>query len=370
MNQFTFDLTQGEVLTLTFGEATHEQLISCGHLAWAEFGKPLCKEDFVEQQQYLAQKPLVRDKLKGWRIWCLSSVHDPAQVLATCRTIPRELLIRDENGMSRQKGYCIASVVTHPRYRGQGLASRLLEHISAWLDGPGDAVASILFTSIGDFYEHRGWKKLPAYLATLSWPDDSLPVIIRAQLPETRSLSTSEIPELCARDIADIEQRFENLLPLPSVSHVSVLPTANLITWLHDRSDFIGTKVLGSPPQSHGSICEGADSWLYWYHDFRKEQLAVQRVRVPIETSQIHHNALVAMLLDAIEEAFRWKLTKVILWDPSAELLSAMQILQDKFDVRSETVARENKSVPSFRWRNADDQKGIALHFNEFYTWS
>ncbi|KAI0424999.1 hypothetical protein F5Y09DRAFT_322862 [Xylaria sp. FL1042] len=371
MNQFAFNLTQGEVLTITFGEATHGQLLPCRHLAWAEFGKPLSKEDYVEQQQYLAQKPLVSDKLKGWRIWCLSLAHDPTQILTTCKTIPRELLIRDDSGMRRQKGYCIASVVTHPRYRGQGLATRLLKFVGTWLDGPGDAIASMLFTSIGDFYDHRGWKKLPAYLATLSWAANSLPVISRAQLLETRPLSNSEIPQLCTRDIGDIEKRFEELLSMPGVSSVSVLPTAELITWLHDGSDFTGTKIQGVPPKCHGSICEGADSWLYWFHDFRKEQLAIQRIRVPVETSQIHHDAIAAMLIDAIEEASRWNFPKVILWDPSAELLSAMQILQETFDIGSEIVSRENRSVPSFRWRDADEsRRRTALHFNEFYTWS
>ncbi|RYC56366.1 hypothetical protein CHU98_g9845 [Xylaria longipes] len=195
MNQFQFTVQNPDgVLTVLFGEATPEQVVSCRKLAGAEWSKPLAVEDYLEQEDYLDLRPLVRDK--GWRLWCLSLAHRPAEVLATCKTIPRDLLIRNISGTSRQKAYCIASVVTNPRYRGQGLASRLLEFVSQWLDGPGNAIASILHTSLGDFYDRRGWKKISAYQASLSWPVDFSPAGTRGQLPETRPLSSVEIPDL------------------------------------------------------------------------------------------------------------------------------------------------------------------------------
>ncbi|KAI1300891.1 hypothetical protein F5Y03DRAFT_221332 [Xylaria venustula] len=367
MNQFEFTLRNPDrVLNITFGEATPEQLLQCRYIAAAEFGQPLTKEDYVKLEELLAQKPLATDK--GLRVWCLSLTHDPAQVLTTCKTLPREYLIHDMSGVSRQKAYCIAAVATDPRYRGQGLASRLLEFVAAWLDAPGNAVASFLYTSIGDFYNRRGWKKVPAYLATLSWPSNSLPSIDRALLPETRSVLSTDLSELCMRDVRDVESRLTQLQPLANETHVCVLPTANLITFHHGRSDFVGTKVQGAPPKSYGSRCESADSWLYWYHDIRKQELAVQRVRVPAESHQIHRDAIAAMLLDAIEEACAWKLPRVILWDPSPELLSVMQMLQEQFQIKSETVARNKKSVPSLRWRHADASNKITFHFNEFYT--
>lgn len=170
--------------------------------------------------------------------------------------------------------------------------------------------------------------------------------------------------------MSDIKGRIDNIVPQPGESHVCVLPTANLITWLQDRSDFVGTKINGAPPQNNGSICESADSWLYWFHDFRKEQLAVQRIRVPVEATQIRSRALAAMLLDAIEEARAWNLTKVVLWEPEAVLLDAISLLQESFDIKSEIGARLNSSIPSLRWRHADEANTTTFHFNEFYTWS
>ncbi|KAI0450100.1 hypothetical protein F5B21DRAFT_492328 [Xylaria acuta] len=369
MNQFTFTVQNPvRVMTVLFGEATPEQLVPCRKLAGAEFSTPLAVEDYLEFENSMDVKPLVGGR--GWRVWCLSPAHHPTEVLATCKTIPRELLVRDVSGTSRQKAYCIASVVTNPRYRGQGLASRLLEFVSQWLDGPGNAVASMLYTSIGDFYDRRGWKKLSAYQASLSWPAELSPAGDRGQLLETRPLSNAEIPELCTRDVRDVECRMDSLLSRPGESHVCVLPTTNLITWIHERSDFMCTKMKGAPPQNHGSICESADAWLYWFHDFRKQQLAVQRIRIPVETSRIHSSALAAMLLDAIEEARVWNLTKIILWEPSAVLLDAMSILQESFNIKSEIGQRLDSSIPSLRWRYADETNTTTFHFNEFYTWS
>ncbi|KAI0967042.1 hypothetical protein F4678DRAFT_475489 [Xylaria arbuscula] len=345
---------------------TPDQLLQCRYIAAVEFGKSLSKEEYVEQEDYLAEQPLVADK--GWHVWCLSLVQDPAQVLTTCKTISRELLIRDASCVSRQKAYYIANVATDPRYRGQGLASRLLEYVAGWLDGPGDAAASILYTSIADLYGPSGWKKLPAYLTTLSWPSSSLPLFDRASLPETRSVLSTDISKLCMQDVRDVENHMEKLLPPANESHVCVLPTANLITFLHARSDFVGTRIHGALPKRYGSMCESANSWLYWHHDFRKQQLAVQRVRVAAGINQTHRDAIVSLLLDAIEEACMWKFSKVILWDPSPELFGAMQILQEKFNIQSETVARDNKSVPLLRWRHADESNRIVFHFNEFYT--
>ncbi len=45
------------------------------------------------------------------------------------------------------------------------------------------------------------------------------------------------------RDVSDVATHLEKLLPERDEYHVSVLPTSNLITWLHDRSGFVGTKI-------------------------------------------------------------------------------------------------------------------------------
>lgn len=84
-------------MTVNFSEATPGQLTKYRKLASAEFGRHLFlkkKEDYLEHELYLDQKPLVGDH--EWRTWCLSPAYDSNEVLATCRTIPRDILFRDD----------------------------------------------------------------------------------------------------------------------------------------------------------------------------------------------------------------------------------------------------------------------------------
>lgn len=144
-------------LTVVFGEADDEQShLECCKLAAAAFGAPLTEQVYLQREAYLGQQPLTRRG--GWRTWCLRTTTAEPQAdqffVSACTTIQRSLLVR-EGGVSggavdEKKGYCIASVVTHPDFRGRGLASALLAHLGRWLDSPGEAAASMLYTSIGN----------------------------------------------------------------------------------------------------------------------------------------------------------------------------------------------------------------------------
>lgn len=148
-----------------------------------------------------------------------------------------------------------------------------------------------------------------------------------------------------------------------------VLPTVNLISWLHDRGDFISFKINGETPKAHGAICESVDAWLYWHHDFRKKALGIQRVRTSTLGNGRSVEALASLLLDALEEASRWKLPELFVWDPSDDLLRAVQYLQDKFGIKME-CKEQIGSIPSVRWRGSDQTRDLKLHLNEHYAWS
>lgn len=135
-------------LTLLFAEATRSQRAQCRIMAAKSFREPLSAEDYIEREEYLAGRPLTRNG--GIRYWLLYSDKDPAQVLATCKTIQRDIIVRDQTAIYPGKCYCVASVITHPDFRKHGLASLLLQRVAEWMDGLGNATASMLFTSIGD----------------------------------------------------------------------------------------------------------------------------------------------------------------------------------------------------------------------------
>src|SRR4051812_10180613 len=112
-------------LMLLFGEATPSQRVQCRFMGAKSFREPLSAEDYIEREEYLAGRPLTRND--GIRYWCLFSDKDPAQVLATCKTIQRDIIVRDKTGSYQGKCYCVASVVTHSDFRQHGLASILLQ---------------------------------------------------------------------------------------------------------------------------------------------------------------------------------------------------------------------------------------------------
>lgn len=128
-----------------FTQATHDQLTACDTLAATAFRGPLSEKEYLEREEYMRGQALANND--GVRTWCLYPKDDPRIVLATCMTFTRPLLLTDRRGSRGATGYCIGSVISHPEYRGQGHASTLLHKVAEWLDGPGDAVASVLYSA-------------------------------------------------------------------------------------------------------------------------------------------------------------------------------------------------------------------------------
>lgn len=134
---------------IIFGEATPLQRIQCSKLAATAFRLPLSEADCLEHEEQNSWPPLSHND--GWRFWCLFlAADDDARVLATCKTIRRNILVRDNSETREEQAYCLASVITDPQYRQYGLATLLLNYLAEWMDGPGDGIASLLYTSIGD----------------------------------------------------------------------------------------------------------------------------------------------------------------------------------------------------------------------------
>lgn len=136
-------------LLVQFGEAIDSQILSCHELAGLAFGQPLSNADFVERENFMIRLAAARGAGCWWRIWCVFPVHNPHQVLASCKTIRRDLLIKESStGETRESlGYCISSVVVESAHRGVGVGAYLLSSVKQWLDTKGDAALSMLYSS-------------------------------------------------------------------------------------------------------------------------------------------------------------------------------------------------------------------------------
>ena len=111
-----------------FQEATADQQIECDALAASAFRGLLSPTEFLEREDFMRQQPLAANQ--GVRTWCLCRESDKSEILATCKTVRRELLETGGNGSRRQNGYCIAAVVTHQKLRGLGYGKMLLRNLA------------------------------------------------------------------------------------------------------------------------------------------------------------------------------------------------------------------------------------------------
>ncbi|KAI1205888.1 uncharacterized protein F4807DRAFT_441797 [Annulohypoxylon truncatum] len=370
------------LLSVLFSEAvTPDTRLQCSKLSGSAFGKSLSAPQFLEREALLGTHPLAVGT--RWRFWNLTLAEasagndddneEGAKVVALCKTLHRDLLIRDERGTRREQGYCLCSVVTDDEYRGRGLASVLLGKVAEWMDGEGGAVASMLYSDVGDFYVSKGWDMLDALQSTLTVPPSLAPGEKSAKLPTTRLLDADEIPALAERDIQDLETEFRNADLSPDTTLLTVLPTPDMISWLQTRADFMNTKLAGQTPKAKGSICESAGAWVYWFHDLHARKLTIQRVKLPQTQTQAGELATIqavgALLLSAVEEAARWKTTKAVIWNPGPEIRGATRYLAEEFGIGVEEERRETKNIPCLRWRG-DEKKRTRVWPNEYYAWS
>lgn len=195
---------------------------------------------------------------------------------------------------------------------------------------------------------------LPAYEAVLSFPTPELcSPSDQTSFPTTRLLCRTEISELCVRDVESIRTSFRSLQGNEDERHVSVLPTPEITTWMQDRGDFTASKASSEKtvllPLHHGSICEAADTWLYWYQDYRKQHLAIQRVHLGTSCDNQTQlvQALAVVLLDAVGNARKRNLPRVVIWDPHSAILEAASTLGKTHGIKVDYGEIVDSSMPS-----------------------
>ncbi|KAH8882065.1 hypothetical protein GQ53DRAFT_886027 [Thozetella sp. PMI_491] len=347
--QITLNGSDG-LLTAVFGEATPEQQLNGSKLAAAAFRGSFAEHDYLDREEYLAQQPLTRNK--GCRFWCIFERDNPSNVLAMCKTIRRDLIVRDTYGTHNQRGYCIASVVTSAPYRRQGIASLLLREVAAWVDGPGGAEASILSIPKG--------ARRCTILSKTTLSSRGLALADLDGQRKTRLLTGDEISRLRARDVQLIQTSFEKLEVGKDEVHMAVAPTGDLAS----------LKDYGRVPQFHGTLCEDADAWMFWFHDFRKQQLAIQRLRCPSGEEEIQAQIVASLLHNALEESVKWNLPRVVIWDTNDIVTQAIRLLEETAGIEVRMEGQSRKSVTSVRWKWAGEKKAVTVHINEFYEWS
>jgi hypothetical protein len=194
--------------------------------------------------------------------------------------------------------------------------------------------------------------------------------------PKTDPLLQEDIADLCLQDCEVLRSQFRRTTLEPNEIQFTFLPTQDLVCWLHARAEFISAKINDRAPTVRGSICPGEGIWVYWFHDFREQYLAIQRIAVSAETAAKPWNtdltrALAKLLLDAVVEArSEWQLTRVVVWSPDERVDAAAKLLNDDMRVEVTKEERKGEHLPSVRWKGAEGSRKITLQPNEFYAWA
>ena len=150
---------------------------------------------------------------------------------------------------------------------------------------------------------------------------------------------------------------------------MTVLPTAELIGWLHGRAEFFGLNLFDEIPPNKGAICE-EDSWIFWHHDFRKRCLYVQRIRSLEQDGKMRIRFLAALLIAACREAEAWRLSCLVTWDTSPQIHEACELLKSLGDGVEILLTIKRRETISIRAGIGQGTGHLDLQLNEHFAWN
>ena len=367
-----------------FSEATQEQRQLAWELNGASWAPPIPLDTYVSYKAHLSEEELVRDK--RCQYWVLHLKGYPRQIIASCETTRKALLI-SENGVSREGfGYAIASVHTNPAYRRQGMAGYMLRRLQAHMDA-GDSDCSVLYSDIGKmYYASFGWKVFPSKQATLtllpsptSTPvlgpqndeSSSQPLFKHSEPSRVRYLEQKDLRDLCEVDEMQLSSQFDQMAA-DGKTHIAFLPSYAQIAWQLARSEFVAGTLFEKAPTYKGAITEDARSWIYWGHDWREKKLKVLRIVHAISTTVHQRIENTKLLLEsALVEASTWGLPKVLVWNPGEVITRGCKAAGNAHpnDVRIVFDERADASIPSLRWAKGRDAGSTVWESNFYYCW-
>ncbi|KAK4042479.1 hypothetical protein C8A01DRAFT_44493 [Parachaetomium inaequale] len=357
-----------------FSEATPEQRQISWKLCGQSWAAPMSMDDYVEREQHMAEHELNRDG--GCRYWVLYLKGYPRQVIASCETTRKPMLISDGNGRPARSGhgYAVTNVYTNPSYRRQGMAAFLLRRVQEQMDADSDC--SVLFSDSGArYYDGLGWSAFASRSATLT----VLPSSASPQQPtsQTRPLDHSNLPRLCALDELHLTEAL-NSIPPDRKTRVAFLPTHPSISWHLARAEFDAAKIFSSPPTTTpitiGAITATHTAWIYWSHDWRNRLLRVLRiVRASRDggTADQRVGEFAALLGAAVAEARRWGLARVVVWNPAEEIKLGCKSVGNAQPEGVKVVFEDRVEgwIPSLRWNGGRGLEEVAWEQNNGYCW-
>lgn len=212
--------------------------------------------------------------------------------------------------------------------------------------------------------------------------------------PVTKALYAADLAELCDVDETLLKSSMEKRSSRSSKTQVAFTPDLQTLLWQHAREEFTSNELLDRLPDTKGAIAttrQGKRVWCTWTRIFGDTEAAniLYILRMVIEGEIISNNdevvadvgqaaiqnkprrelvlATASILNMARQEATKWKMQSVRMWNPSPITVLAAQEL----DPSAQLIDREEESIASLRWykdtlKGGDDVEWIA---NEKFSW-
>ncbi|KAH6854918.1 hypothetical protein B0I37DRAFT_42614 [Chaetomium sp. MPI-CAGE-AT-0009] len=373
---------------MEFSEATPEQRQLSWKLCGQSWASPMSIDDYVEREQHMADHEPNRDG--GCQYWVLSLKGYPRQVIASCETMRKRMLISDGGGSPARegRGYAVANVYTNPSYRRQGMAAFLLRRVQEQM-GP-NSDCSVLYSDSGrSYYAGLGWAPFGSHQATLTLLPSSPstptqpPTNRSPTTPQTRPLQASQIPDLCERDQAQLTKAFNAFPADDHKTRFAFLPTHGQVSWHIARAAFDARRLFpgvdsgATPAPVIGAITIDKSAWAVWAHDWRNKRLRVLRIvhdgagAGAAAAARAAEEAFAALLAAAVVEARRWGFARVVLWNPAEEVRVACKSVGNAQPEGVKVVFEDRVEgwIPSLRWNGARGVGGIGWEEHNGYCW-
>ncbi|KAK3298543.1 uncharacterized protein B0H64DRAFT_385458 [Chaetomium fimeti] len=368
---------------MEFSEATLEQRQLSWKLCGQNWASPMSIDDYVDREQHMADHELNRDG--GCQYWVLSLKGYPRQVIASCETTRKRMLISDGGGSPTREGhgYAVANVYTNPSYRRQGMAAFLLRRVQERMDTNSDC--SVLYSDSGrSYYAGLGWAPFASHQATLTLlplsPSTSTqpPPNWSPTTLQTLPLQASHLPGLCERDQAQLTKAFNALPADDRKTRFAFLPTHGQVSWHLARAAFDAGRLFpgigagATPAPIIGAITADKSAWAHWSHDWRNKRLRVLRVvHDGAAGARGAEEAFAALLAAAVVEARRWGFARVVLWNPVEAVRVACKGVGNAQPEGVKVVFEDRVEgwIPSLRWNGVRGVGGIAWEEHNGYCW-
>ncbi|KAL3672011.1 hypothetical protein V7S43_002676 [Phytophthora oleae] len=364
-------------------QLTQEALkLQCKTDDYEHWGAPLLTVE--EWQQKDALQRATPFSQNGALFWALvdktekdSSTSDDGLVAGRdllychCKTLRFDCIYRRINGdVERGFSYQVSSVYTLPPSRKRGLASFFLKEVAKQLKKLPKPLISVLYSDVGPtYYDRLGWKCHPSKAATLEvnrpsnvteTSDNGFklePIFIDDKLAKFLETDNARLVEELSSDKFQGQEAF------------LILPTRGSIEWQFVNAIHYARVAGYDELPSRCGVKINDNAFVLWWHYLKESTLYVSRARFP--DSGDNAAATARALLDAaLQEARKFKLMKVVIWDPPSGLVH--DDVRDPLEIQ---VAERQLSLSNamvFHHESFDENSGAPLPqwlHNEKYAW-